>query len=102
MFNLTLNTITVKLKDSKYGSEEAINEIVKAFDSRSKRIFRSETETIYLPFGMPSFKDPSVGIVGGKLKLPGYVLLSKSLIKIRLTLAGPKSPIYSSHPSRRQ
>lgn len=67
------------MNGSKYGSEEIIDEIVKVFDSRSKRIFRTETETIYLPFGLVSMKDPKFDIVGGKLKLAGYVLEPRSL-----------------------
>lgn len=74
LISLLLMAWIDKLKGSKYGSEDTINEIVKAFDSRNKRVFRSETETVYLPFGMVSMKDPAFGIVGGKLKLAGCVL----------------------------
>ena len=68
------NLLADKLKGSKYGSDDDINEMVKIFDNRSKRIFRSETETMYIPFGRMSDRDPAYGIVGGKLKLTGYVL----------------------------
>ena len=66
------NLLTDKLKGSKYGSEDDINEMVKIFDDRSKRIFRSEIETTYIPFGRVSDRDSVYGIVGGKLKLTGY------------------------------
>jgi len=45
--------------------------MVKAFDQRNKRVFRSATETVYIPFGRVSVKDPKFGILGGKMKLAG-------------------------------
>lgn len=62
-----------RLKGSKYESAEIIEDIVNSFDSRGKRVFRSEDEAMYLQFGLVSFRDPEFGIISGKLKVAGYV-----------------------------
>ena len=59
------------MKESKFGDDEEINEIVKVFDNRTKRTFRGEPEFVYIPFGRLRDKDPQYDIFGGKLRLSG-------------------------------
>ncbi|KIY51050.1 hypothetical protein FISHEDRAFT_37884 [Fistulina hepatica ATCC 64428] len=60
-----------KLKDSKYGTSDALDHITKRFDETTKRLFRDKRESQYILFGSPLDKDPSVGIRSGQLKLTG-------------------------------
>ncbi|KAI0661700.1 hypothetical protein C8Q70DRAFT_910546 [Cubamyces menziesii] len=60
-----------KLKNSKYGTSDALDHITKRFDETTKRLFRDSKELQFVPFGSPLDKDLSVGIRGGQLKLTG-------------------------------
>ncbi|KAF7327661.1 hypothetical protein MKEN_00345500 [Mycena kentingensis (nom. inval.)] len=60
-----------KLRNSKYGSAEAVEHITKRFDETTKRLFRDDHSLQFVSFGSPLDKDSSVGIRGGKLKLTG-------------------------------
>ncbi|KAI4525193.1 hypothetical protein EV122DRAFT_206731 [Schizophyllum commune] len=60
-----------KLKNSKYGTDDALDHIAKKFDETTKRLFRDKRDMQFIPFGSPLDKDPSVGIRGGQLKLTG-------------------------------
>lgn len=62
-----------KLKTSKYGTPDSLDHITKRFDETTKRLFRSDKELQFVPFGSPLDKDMTVGIRGGQLKLTGYV-----------------------------
>ena len=62
-----------KLKDSKYGTPEALDHITKRFDETTKRLFRDKGDPQFIPFGSPLDKDSKVGIRNGQLKLTGYV-----------------------------
>ena len=65
-----------KLKNSKYGTSDALDHITKRFDETTKRLFRDSKELQFVPFGSPLDKDLSVGIRGGQLKLTGYAFTS--------------------------
>ncbi|KIY67289.1 hypothetical protein CYLTODRAFT_461554 [Cylindrobasidium torrendii FP15055 ss-10] len=60
-----------KLKNSKYGTPDAIDHITKRFDETTKRLFRDKKSPQFIAFGSPLDKDPSVGIRNGQLKLTG-------------------------------
>ncbi|KAK2460282.1 hypothetical protein APHAL10511_007671 [Amanita phalloides] len=60
-----------KLKNSKYGTPDALDHITKKFDESTKRLFRDKKELQFIAFGSPLDKDLSVGIRGGQLKLTG-------------------------------
>ncbi|KIJ98141.1 hypothetical protein K443DRAFT_220891 [Laccaria amethystina LaAM-08-1] len=60
-----------KLKNSKYGTPDAVEHITRKFDETTKRLFRDRKELQFIPFGSPLDKDLSVGIRGGQLKLTG-------------------------------
>jgi hypothetical protein len=64
-------TTTDKLKNSKYGTPDALDHIAKRFDETTKRLFRDKNDLQFIPFGSPLDKDTSVGIRGGQLKLTG-------------------------------
>ncbi|KAJ7578255.1 hypothetical protein C8J56DRAFT_359675 [Mycena floridula] len=60
------------LRDSKFsGSQERMLEI---FDDTTKLRFRNPGEPVYIRFGNPGDKDPSVGIKAGQLRLDGTVV----------------------------
>jgi hypothetical protein len=60
-----------KLKNSKYGTADALDHITKRFDETTKRLFRDKKDVQYIPFGSPLDKDTVVGIRSGQLKLTG-------------------------------
>ena len=60
-----------KLRNSKYGTPDALDHITKRFDETTKRLFRDYNDLQFIPFGSPLDKDLSVGIRGGQLKLTG-------------------------------
>ena len=60
-----------KLKNSKYGTPDAVDHITKRFDETTKRLFRDKKDLQFIPFGSPLDKDMTVGIRGGQLKLTG-------------------------------
>lgn len=60
-----------KLKNSKYGTPDSLDHITKRFDETTKRLFRDNKETQFVPFGSPLDKDLSVGVRSGQLKLTG-------------------------------
>ncbi|KAJ7593305.1 hypothetical protein C8J56DRAFT_779532 [Mycena floridula] len=60
-----------KLKNSKYGTSDAVDHITKRFDETTKRLFRDHRDLQFIPFGSPLDKDLSVGIRSGQLKLNG-------------------------------
>ena len=62
-----------KLKESKYGTPEALDHITKRFDETTKRLFRDKNDPQFIPFGSPLDKDSKVGIRNGQLKLTGQV-----------------------------
>lgn len=66
-----LTSSSEKLKNSKYGTPDAVDHITKKFDETTKRLFRDKNDLQFIPFGSPLDKDPSVGIRGGQLKLTG-------------------------------
>ncbi|KAF8338405.1 hypothetical protein F5887DRAFT_1062996 [Amanita rubescens] len=51
-----------KLKNSKYGTPDALDHITKKFDETTKRLFRDKKDLQFIPFGSPLDKDPAVGI----------------------------------------
>ena len=67
-----VDPVAEKLKNSKYGTSDAIEHITKRFDETTKRLFRDKNEIQWVPFGSPLDKDLSAGIRGGSLKLTGY------------------------------
>ncbi|KAJ3744472.1 hypothetical protein DFH05DRAFT_1617472 [Lentinula detonsa] len=60
-----------KLKNSKYGTPDAVDHITKRFDETTKRLFRDKRDPQFISFGSPLDKDLSVGIRSGQLKLSG-------------------------------
>ncbi|KAJ4477259.1 hypothetical protein J3R30DRAFT_3290784 [Lentinula aciculospora] len=60
-----------KLKNSKYGTPDAVDHITKRFDETTKRLFRDKKDSQFILFGSPLDKDLSVGIRSGQLKLSG-------------------------------
>ncbi|ESK94661.1 hypothetical protein Moror_14297 [Moniliophthora roreri MCA 2997] len=60
-----------KLKNSKYGTPDALDHITKRFDETTKRLFRNKNDPQFIVFGSPLDKDPSVGIRSGQLRLSG-------------------------------
>ncbi|THV07338.1 hypothetical protein K435DRAFT_815567 [Dendrothele bispora CBS 962.96] len=60
-----------KLKNSRYGTPDAVDHITKRFDETTKRLFRDKKDPQFIPFGSPLDKDLSVGIRSGQLKLSG-------------------------------
>ncbi|KAH7912819.1 hypothetical protein BJ138DRAFT_733334 [Hygrophoropsis aurantiaca] len=60
-----------KLRNSKYGTSDALDHITKRFDETTKRLFRDKKDLQFIPFGSPLDKDLAVGIRGGQLKLTG-------------------------------
>ncbi|KAG7091390.1 hypothetical protein E1B28_010428 [Marasmius oreades] len=63
-----------KLKASKYGTRQDIEQIADVFDKVTKLSFRNEADTGYIPFGSPRDKDLSVGISRGQMKIPGEIM----------------------------
>jgi hypothetical protein len=61
----------VKLKNSKYGTPDALDHITRRFDETTKRLFRERKDLQFVPFGSPLDRDSTVGIRGGQLKLTG-------------------------------
>ena len=72
------SSLSEKLKNSKYGTDDALDHIAKKFDETTKRLFRDKRDMQFIPFGSPLDKDPSVGIRGGQLKLTGCVVCCTS------------------------
>ncbi|KAL0572206.1 hypothetical protein V5O48_009761 [Marasmius crinis-equi] len=60
-----------KLKNSKYGTPDALDHITKRFDETTKRLFRNKKDPQFIVFGSPLDKDLSVGIRSGQLRLSG-------------------------------
>lgn len=60
-----------KLKNSKYGTPDAVDHITKRFDETTKRLFRDKRDPQFILFGSPLDKDLSVGIRTGQLRLSG-------------------------------
>ncbi|KAI5115029.1 hypothetical protein M0805_009482, partial [Coniferiporia weirii] len=60
-----------KLRNSKYGSEEQVEQISERFDETTKKIFGDTKDVCLVPFGNISDKDLEHGIRSGKLKLSG-------------------------------
>lgn len=60
-----------KLKNSKYGTSDAVDHITKRFDETTKRLFRDQRDPQFILFGSPLDKDLSVGIRNGQLRLSG-------------------------------
>ncbi|KAK7050921.1 hypothetical protein VNI00_005033 [Paramarasmius palmivorus] len=55
-----------KLKNSKYGTPDALDHITKRFDETTKRLFRNKNDPQFIVFGSPLDKDlSSVFLVGG-------------------------------------
>ena len=44
---------TEKLKNSKYGTPDALDHITRRFDETTKRLFRDRHEMQFVPFGSP-------------------------------------------------
>ncbi|KAF8626102.1 hypothetical protein AX17_006598 [Amanita inopinata Kibby_2008] len=65
-----------KLKNSKYGTPDALDHITRRFDETTKRLFRDKKELQFIPFGSPLDKDLSAGIRSGQLKLTGNEVAS--------------------------
>ncbi|KAF9262587.1 hypothetical protein L218DRAFT_960047 [Marasmius fiardii PR-910] len=63
-----------KLKDSKYGGHQDIEQMANIFDKNTKLSFRNETDTGYIQFGSSRDKDLSVGITRGQMKIPGDIM----------------------------
>lgn len=51
--NTSLRTQTEKLKNSKYGTSDALDHITRRFDETTKRLFRDSREMQFVPFGSP-------------------------------------------------
>ena len=68
-----------KLKNSKYGTPDALDHITKRFDETTKRLFRNKNDPQFIVFGSPLDKDLSVGIRSGQLRLSGHVIFSHGL-----------------------
>ena len=64
-------SVTEKLKNSKYGTPDSLVHITKRLDETTKRLFRDNKELQFVPFGSPLDKDPTVGVRNGQLKLTG-------------------------------
>lgn len=64
-------TVSVKLKNSKYGTPDSLDHITKRFDETTKRLFRDANEIQFVHFGSPLDKDLNAGIRMGQLRLTG-------------------------------
>ncbi|KAK7472084.1 hypothetical protein VKT23_000203 [Stygiomarasmius scandens] len=60
-----------KLANSKYSSDEDIDQIVQVFDRTAKLVFRDPENPAFIRFGTAKDRDPSVDIRNGQLKLAG-------------------------------
>lgn len=85
-----------KLKNSKYGTADAIDHITKRFDETTKRLFRDKNEIQWVPFGSPLDKDLSVGIRGGSLKLTGAEVAELFEPSVQAAVASIKSQVEAS------
>lgn len=64
-----------KLKNSRFGSDEFVEQISDKFDETTKKTFRGVSDVCLVAFGSIAEKDPDHGIRSGKLKLTGYLTL---------------------------
>ncbi|KIM84081.1 hypothetical protein PILCRDRAFT_96828 [Piloderma croceum F 1598] len=85
-----------KLRNSKYGTPDALDHITKRFDETTKRLFRDHNDLQFIPFGSPLDKDLSVGIRGGQLKLTGAEVAEFFEPSIEAAVASIRSQIEAS------
>lgn len=88
---------TAKLANSKFGSSEDLKNLVDCFDKSTKLRFRNQEEPSYIKFGGVRDKDTAFGIRSGQLKLPGQVLIYKSILAFSLDVSTEaRSPLSSN------
>lgn len=85
-----------KLKNSKYGTPDAVDHITKRFDETTKRLFRDKKDLQFIPFGSPLDKDMAVGIRGGQLKLTGTEVADLFEPSIQAAVSSIRSQIEAS------
>lgn len=85
-----------KLKNSKYGTPDAVDHITKRFDETTKRLFRDKKDLQFIPFGSPLDKDMAVGIRGGQLKLTGAEVADLFEPSIQAAVSSIKAQIEAS------
>ena len=61
----------MKLQNSRYGADDIVEDMGKAFDEATKRLFRNAEDVSLIAFGSAIDKDPANGIRAGKLRLSG-------------------------------
>ncbi|KII85028.1 hypothetical protein PLICRDRAFT_116528 [Plicaturopsis crispa FD-325 SS-3] len=86
-----------KLKNSKYGTPDALDHITKRFDETTKRLFRDKKDLQFIPFGSPLDKDLTVGIRGGQLKLTGAEVAELFAPSVEAAVTSIRSQIDASH-----
>lgn len=69
-----LMCLIAQLAGSKYGSEEAIKEIIRRFETEAKHTFRNQAQKSYVPVGAWEDSEPRLGISYGQLAIEGSVL----------------------------
>lgn len=61
-----------KLRDSRYGADEHIQQIAERFDETAKKTFKGPDDLCVITFGSLADKDLAYGIRSGKLKIDGW------------------------------
>ncbi|PFH47841.1 hypothetical protein AMATHDRAFT_151148 [Amanita thiersii Skay4041] len=69
-----------KLKNSRYGTPDALDHITRRFDETTKRLFKDRKDLQFIPFGSPLDKDVAAGIRNGQLKLTGYAYIRSFIV----------------------
>ena len=64
-------TVTAKLANSRYGSDEIVEQMKDIFDKTTKLRFRDANDPQYIKFGTVRDKEPQYDIRSGQLKLAG-------------------------------
>ncbi|KAJ3859048.1 hypothetical protein EV359DRAFT_75728 [Lentinula novae-zelandiae] len=63
-----------RLRNSRFGSDEDVQQIASIFDSDAKHTFRNPDDPVFIKFGTFRDRDPSVDIKAGQLKIPGNIV----------------------------
>ncbi|KAJ3806836.1 hypothetical protein F5876DRAFT_68612 [Lentinula aff. lateritia] len=63
-----------RLRNSRFGSEEDVQQIASIFDSDAKHTFRNPDDPVFIKFGTFKDRDPSVDIKAGQLKILGTIV----------------------------
>ena len=60
-----------KFRGSKFDTDADLEAFSRKFDEGAKRVFSADQADQYVRFGSPRDNDPSCGVKGGRLTLPG-------------------------------